>query len=337
MEVTPNPNTAQGDKKKKGVLSRRGLLKGLGSTVLGIGAITLTDAALRLHRKRDSVLRALTGQKHVTTEATENARDFLRETYGIEVQFGDARDERNFFANDLSEGETIQSLQMLIEEMGKYPSDFFVRNKLVVIRIAKNFQIGSTIAPKAVAGFARNDVRIIGLSFAWENSDFFRHAFHHEMHHVLDYWNHGEQTNDERWEQIHEGCTCVPNVRRKDFDEYKLEEYGRSFINAYGESSALEERAEFAAMMMVPRKHASFLLRLQREQEVDRLVLERKYGAMKQDYLDWSDGKMDQAYWDAIIEIGKDDIESEEQTSWYGEDEGFDEADVYEYEKLKTK
>lgn len=341
MEITPNPNAARDaeEKKKKTLTSRRAFLKGVASTVAATGAIVLTEQATFIYRKREAVLRALTGRERETTEAIENAKKFLKDTYDVTVELGDELRHRDTFAEELTKAESIQSLQFLIEEMGKYPADFFARNKLTFIRIAKNFQYGHAFGPSALGGFAVREKRTIGLGFSWDHLEQFRDAFHHELHHVLDFWNGGDAANDARWEQIHQGCTCTPEVRRKPFEQgLDRREIGdRSFINIYGESSALEERAEFAAMMMVPRQHAAFLKRVARESEEDRSILERKYQGMVRDFFDWSGEKMDQAYWDAIIELGAEETDhvdggSGTSEDWYSDYQG---SDVFEFEKLK--
>ena len=81
----------------------------------------------------------------------------------------------------------------------------------------------------------------------------------------------------------------------------KNPEFDQSFVNAYGASSPLEERAEFASYMMMPRAHVLLLERFNMETPENEAILRRKYDAMKKDFFAWSAGKMDEAYWKALL------------------------------------
>ena len=299
-EISNNNNSPQDNARKKG-MDRRSFLKTLGaSLVLSPFASVLMKEGAILYQKRALVLRTLRGEGSVTTEAVEKARTFLRDEYGVEVQIGDSWAEKNSSVEWLDSEEATKALAYLIEEMGKYPPDFFNRNKVQAIRIGKDVHVGHPLFDNhPVEGFAKRQLRQMTLDFS-ATEEFFRGTFHHELNHILDFWNGGPSSN-ERWEQIHAGCTCIPEVRRKAYDENTVTEFERSFINAYGASSALEERAEFASHMMIPRLHAKFLGRLSTEKSEDSQILRRKYDAMKQDFFRWSDGKMNDAYWNSLI------------------------------------
>jgi hypothetical protein len=98
----------------------------------------------------------------------------------------------------------------------------------------------------------------------------------------------------------------------------------------YGESKPQEERAEFARMMMVPQTHAAFLSRLRTENENSRNALKRKYDAIKKDFYKWSNGQMDEKYWEVVVKKARSDDTFEDIS--YGADHGGDEYGTYSFD-----
>ena len=302
--------------------------------ILGAGFVGGTTGVLgaahgpKLYQKRSLVLENLRNGTP-KPEAVENGKKFLREMYGVDVIFGDRWEFENSSAEDLDAADATQAIQILIEEMGKYPADFFSRNKIQTLRIGKNMQIGSPFNASGVGGYAEGKLRHVSLDYDPSHSNFYRRSLHHEFMHVSDFWNNGEQS-DLRWSQIHTGCTCTTEIRRIKHKGDAFAVQDRSFINAYGETNPGEERAEFASMMMVPRSHALFLKRLEKENERDRAALSRKYEAMKKDYFGLSGGSMNQAYWDAVIALAAEE-DLDDQPDSYGYD-GWFEGESYTFD-----
>lgn len=326
----------KGDKKKG--FSRRDFLQVLGASIVGAttGALGGTHGP-KLYQKRSLVLERLRTSVP-KPEAVENARKYLKETYGVDVTFGDSWEFTNSSADDLDAAEATQAIQILMEEMGKYPGDFFSRNKIQTLRIGKNLHVGSPFSAGIVGGYALGKEQHVSMGYDPTNPNFFRSKLHHEFMHVLDFWNGGEQS-DMRWDQIHAGCTCNPEIRRPELKGMPFVINDHAFLNAYSETSPGEERAEFASMLMIPRLHALFLKRLEKESNSDRAVLTRKYEAIKKDYLTYSGGLMDQSYWNSIIELAaEEDMEDRpdsiiQNRGWYEDDASA--LDAFSYDELK--
>lgn len=289
----------EGGLEKKG-LTRRQFLKNAGKiAAVGTAAHLGILEGSALYGKRKWLLDALAKETE-HAGIIQRAKDFLSTNYGVTVTLGESWDPVSF-SDELPTAEAIASLRVLIEELGKYPPDFFKRNKLSSIRIGTNIHIGPFFWAKRVAGsFNFNPFSPVLLSFDGD-LEYFRMTIHHELHHMLDYRDGGFEDDDKRWIEIHENCACgVYGKEKAESQDIKSFLHG-SFATSYGASHPTEDRAEFAAMMMVPFLHFILQERMRDEKEKGGSVLAMKYESIKDAYKRWSGGKMDDSYWNAII------------------------------------
>jgi len=280
--------------------TRRDVLKTMG---IGLGGHMLFFGTGTLYKKRNSILEALAAPEP-KLPVFEEARAFLSDNYGIEVTTGETWDP-TVFGEKIPQELAADMLEVIIEEVGKYPPDFFKRNKLHRIHLLANAEEGLFLHTKPIRGiFQRLQKDSIILSYGNGDMKLLREVFHHELFHLLDYADGGFDQDDQRWRDMQKDCRCLPYG----FDPLHLPsdvEAEVPFSTQYGSTSPSEDRAEFGSIMMTPEKHLQLLRRISGTSSAKvETVLLKKYSEIKAMYLRWSGGAMDDSYWQRLITQG---------------------------------
>jgi hypothetical protein len=294
-----------GGKEPKGPLNRRTLLKGIGAvSLLAVGASRGGQQAAEFGlNKSEWLLGKLTDAQFTSDKFINEARDLLKSVYGIEVKFGESLDIRTV-SDNLTQSQAQKAMTMLIREVRKYPKDFFKRNEATNIRIATNTQLLSDtpFAPDKIAGLYRGTIKEVLCEYDETNLEFFARAFHHEIYHASDWHDGGFEADDTMWQAVHAQCACNPY---SESSQAAKENNSRFFEREYGATSPREDRATFAEVMMNPKLHYLFAIRMLDESEPAYSILLKKYATVRKDYLKWSNGVMNEAYWRASLAEGK--------------------------------
>lgn len=230
----------------------------------------------------------------------------IKDKYNLSIDMGPFENGFSISGNCLNKYEYTQGLKLLSEEIVKYPPNFFQKNKVRQVRFLNNIRVGHYSYYGGYAGISDGTV---GLAYDAdnfeENREYFRSVFHHELFHVLDYREDKYMPDDKIWQEFHTNKNA-PNYLniggRDEIDERKPMKTTEYFTSDYGQRSPKEDRAEFASKMMSKTKHAELVdainnLKDKKAQE----IMNEKYSAMKKYYYKWSDGVMDDKYWNDLM------------------------------------
>lgn len=295
---TSFPVSEEVDKPESGgrKLSRRDFLKLVGVAFAELAAY-----------KYDQLLSNLFGTKY--EEYIEQTKEIIKMEYGLDIVTGLPinAEGANITGREPNRYELSRALGLITEELTKYPPDMLKNNGVKAIRLLSSARADGKPIFGVVSEFNKG---IIVLCYTAEPFEikrrWYRRAFHHELYHLLDSNDDGYEKDDEKWRSFH-GCgNCL--VYASDSGAEGIEskpEMSQSewFLLDYGQTSPAEDRAVFAAVVMIPRLHAD-LLKTIREEENDqvRSVLEKKYEDTLYHYYKWSGGVMDKKYFDDLVD-----------------------------------
>lgn len=303
---------------KKVGTTRRELLVGYAKQLLisSIPASLLVTAVNggKLYEQRDRYLRALFDTQHTNDEVVRTGQNLLQQMYGIRLEFGVHSERENISPGEywtgtgLSTEEARRAIAATFTVLGRYPLDFFTRNRLPSVTIVKELvQIqreGFSETRLDWGGVAQHNQNAIIVEHSSELS-IFESALHHEIFHILEGRDGDSTKKNQRWKQILQDCGCG------EYGVQNPEELRYPFVTDYGTTGPNEDRAEFAAALLEPFEHYHLVKRMQKEEPSARRALELKIQSTKEDYLRWSGGSMNQTYWDEIIALGRQQAESE--------------------------
>lgn len=172
---------------------------------------------------------------------------------------------------DMNIEEIERSLEIIIDELSKYPIDFFKKNHISSIRLIDNLRVsdrkfmGSVVAPYSIIFDYSTD------HDASSNGN----TLHHEAFHCIQ--SHPEiQQIIEIWKK-----TPYKYLRTKNLPAY-------------------EEMAYVAAALMFPSSHDNILNLIQQAEEPKKSNFQKKLDLAKQCYFLASNGKMNEDYWQAL-------------------------------------
>lgn len=278
-------------------ISRRGFIKLAGASVAGYALY-----------KYDQVLSGLFGTEY--EKSTEQAKKYIKERYGLDILVGlPVNAELANITGDIPNAyELSRGLTLIIEELIKYPPDLLKDGGVKAVRFLSNAKLNGKSIGGFVSEFFEGVSTLCYTGGPFETlREYFRGAFHHELFHLLDWNDGGYGPDNEQWRSIHNcgGCQAYRDIKGIDnIDKAapKLSEQG-FFISEYGQRNPVEDRAEFAQTLMMPRTHRDLLIRDEKiENERTRQILKEKYELTKQYYLKWSNGSMNENYWRDLID-----------------------------------
>ncbi len=297
MSFDSKPKT--GDEKMVGNVSRRKFISG---SVASLAALTCGAVA---YPKIDFIKNLIFGNEIYEQDGVRKVLDFVAAIHNIEVVVGDSSDILSFGDNPDQEL-VVASLRTLVVELSRYPANYFRdADKVHKIHLVDNAMLGITyFLSHPVGGLAGFDkTMLINVHGATEDSSLLSYRLHHEIYHLYD-MDGSSKMRDRKWFALHQSCNCgryLDGSFYKDVNKKLL--YPQYFVSAYGQASPEEERAELGSVMLHPERHKAFLERINTEKNKDatRILLE-KYRLLKEDYLSWSNGDMDDVYWSNLLE-----------------------------------
>jgi hypothetical protein len=309
--------TERDPKKKKRIGVTDALIIGSFAVIGG------TEVAKRI--SPEEIMEQVFDGQHERNPEVQKLQEDIQNKYGVTVQFVgyDETHERRFdySADRLTSKEAIVALEHLTIILSKYPPSFFKDNSLPQILIGKNFVLleRSDRPEEAVGGFAMytNDFMALGFS---ENRDVFEETFHHEMFHLFDARDNGLVSEDKAWVDLHAECRCTPYVGDA-WKEPKRDERRSQYASDYARRNPTEDRAVIGAALFSPYLHYELIQKIKSD---DTKILQEKYDLIRATYERWSNGAINQAYWDEIIARGKTQVEALRGTS-----ESY--SDTYDY------
>lgn len=299
------------DEPKDTVITRRGFLKyagkGLaGAAAIGTGVLVGTELAERREHLEERITQPLDEQYDLDGVVRE-AKAYLR-TYGLDLLTG-GDTERNEILGDKAALEHYQmSLLALVQEISKYPQEMIpgsMDGKTLEIRVVNVLSIKDrpNTEPRRVGGVATTfDRRAprIGLDSS-QPEEFQRQTIHHELNHL--FGRREQQARDIRWRQFHASLRTEiyrPIPAQRNARQAAAEEY---FLTNYAGTEPIEDQAVWAEHMMVPELHLKLIEKIRSTRNADaRRILTMKYMATKEEYRKWSNGVMDDQYWQRLIQ-----------------------------------
>ena len=273
-------------------ISRRGFLKLLGAAAAGYGYAIY---------RYDDVLSGLFGNKY--DRYAEQAKSYLKTEYGPDVLTGPPENDTIITGTNLNKYELRRGLGLVIEEVIKYPPNFFRENGVTAIRFLNNVKVRGKDYYGGFAGLEGT----IGIAYAAQpfeiNREYFRGVFHHELLHILDYKDGGYDQDNQQWRDLH-NCGCQPyrEIHGRDKEEGAAPSPTDWFLNTYGQKNPIEDRAEFGRFVMSSGLHRDLVQRIRDEKEGEkRRILGDKYKLTTEAYKKWSGGLMDGRYWENLM------------------------------------
>lgn len=306
------------EKPEKINVSRRKFLQGAaGMAMVGASAY----GALKYDTISD-VIRDDTGTFE-KDPATQKAKEFLSKEYGITVLAGPNWD-ITVLGDRISQIEYIQSLAQVLEVASKYPP-LVLRNKSITMHVVNDLQRVDFSAKSWKELWNRTSYGATTKPFGDIILDAKRIRKHnstidHELYHSLEYLERGFTANDPEWIRMHqEVCQCNPYGR----DAVPANELEKSInlaaFSPYGKTQPVEDRATWAQFLMDPKTHTDYfrshdipdeqyaawlakngIAATVEDAAKTKLVVRKKYDAILADYEKWSNGAMNEAYWEKL-------------------------------------
>ena len=283
--------------------------------------------AAEIISKRNFLLNLILGTEGDDDFDVQKAIEEIKKSYGIEITVGEPAGLFTFAENPSLE-ELKEVLLMLVEELFKYPPKYFdgVDKKVLRINIAKNFSTGRFsflhTTPFSGLAYSDKDIMLLDVDNIGNSKDFIRQTIHHELFHLYDEGSADAERNS-FWREISSRgpCSGYFDLSYSDYHSKRGKLSGSPcFVSLYGQNDPREERAALAGIIMAPNAHKAFLDRIRElrnsEKEGDfeaAKILLMKLKLIKQYYYNWSDGEMDEEYWENILSRADDDIDCERE------------------------
>ena len=296
-------------------MSRRSLLTGGAALAVGLAVDNIGKFSPLAKWLDDKVV----GQFDYD-EAVKEAKGFLKERYGINLVMGNEKDQDEFRGDPVALERYRVTLRLIVQEMSKYPPEMIhkiAEGRGLEIRVVDNLFV------KEGQQESRREFRAGGLAPFLEQGKVAQlildagYAEHHQramVHHELNHrasqkWENQTERN-KKWVGFHSKVSARSPYRKKregakDYDTTPE----RFFVIEYAATHPQEDEAVCAEMMMNPLRHLEFLNLWRNEQDKNvKDVLAVKYVETKRNYLNWSGGKIDDAFWQAIIKRGEEEL-----------------------------
>lgn len=295
-------------------LSRRKFLLGAGA-VAAATALGTADYVSKYSSLAKWLDDKIVGQ-YDYDEAVKNMKTYMKDRYGIDLEMGAGKNQDGISGDPVALDKYKSTLRFIVQEMSKYPPEMIRKaseERGFILHIVdkpyiKDSSAGSRSGQEKlyVGGFApflkKGEPAKLILN-ANESENYLRSALHHELNHrFAEKW----QKHDDRrqkWIGFHAAVSLSP---------YRAAQKGRLardvpperyFLTEHSAANYLEDQAVCAEWMMMPNLMVGFLDRWRNEQDPKvKEILAAKYIETKNNYAEWSDGKIGEAFWQAIID-----------------------------------
>ena len=245
----------------------------------------------------------------------------MKETYGVTLVMGVDKHEKDITGNPVALEQYRASLRLLVQEMSKYPPEMIRKigeGRGFEIRISNGlYTKGDTVADHShekkklggVAPLLKEKKSAQMMLDSQETEVYQRQTMHHELNHRAAAKWEDPSKRDQTWVKFHSKTSANPYHEvsiNSITDQTKFKPY---FLKAYAGAAPIEDEAVFAEYMMMPQLHIEVLNKWRNEKDpIVKDILAAKYLETKKNYLTWSDGKMDDAFWGSIIAEGERQI-----------------------------
>lgn len=313
--------TGGDDTKEKKSFSRREFLIGVGTTLI------LAPFAAKLLGEFETLEEFLTGKMdgHDLDEVVIESKKMLHDKYGIELIMAIDPKSGEIVAKKVELEKYKVALRILLTELLKYPPEMIrkeTEGKSPVIQIGEKLQSWSSSDQKygPVAGVffppAKKRRLRIGLNTS-EDPENFGKTIHHEFNHA--FVDNRDVAQARKWKGF------LTTKREEDPYPmyYSMASKGKPdsvpsfFLTEYAAKSVSEDQAVTAEYMMTPHLHLEFMQRITASKDPDVIrILSLKYNAIKNEYKEWSGGKIDQKFWDNMIKRGIEERDKRTSKTW---------------------
>lgn len=312
-------------------ISRRSFLKGMAA--VGAASAVGIDYAGRFSPLAKWLDDQIEGQYNYD-EIVKQAKEFMRERYGVELIMGTEKEQSEVLGDRVLLEKYQHSLKILVQEISKYPPEMIQKvgeGDGLRIRIAEKIRVKETDINKKifftrVAGLANplrdgRPAEFLLNSAQTEESE--RMTIHHEFNHLFVPKWQGWREQGKIWHDLHAPFKNPYSRLNPANPEHTRRP--RYFLTDYASSNAGEDMATCIEWMMTPIHMAEFVTRWRDEKDpAIKNILGKKYLETARCYKDWSGGKIDNAFWQSIIDLGfKELAEKEKKSHDYATDASF--------------
>lgn len=285
-------------------INRRNLLKKAAKVAVGTPAlIAFSKLGIDTSMRVGADLLADFGR------SIEELHTHIKNTYNVEVVFGRQVEDKSISYTPLTGlTERKEHLEIITKAFSLYPPDIFTRNGISSIAVVHNL---------LVDGDRVNGVFSPGQQSVTLDSSSGESTVHHELYHAFDYLTNGFSSEDSQWQNLH---TCACQVYEGTYDVFRNggegsnttssnnwfindPELGSIEDNPYGKTYPTEDRAVFAQVTMMADTHSRLIQIIANEpDETAGNILKQKYELIKAQYFIFSNGRMNDEYWQALLE-----------------------------------
>lgn len=299
----------------KGEVSRRDFLFGAGAAaataVIGLDRVQIGDSDF--HKK------------------VNEFKGGLEKLYGVRIVMGPPHGEEHIRGDITTLKTYADTLTLISQEFSKYPLGMIqkVSNKRrLEIRVMDKLASTETASfdvsaqaknqPVAVGGLMEEKVNgkeeaRITLNTSVQAA-YLRRVLHHELNHRFSREWEGWNQRTRKWARFNSTSVLNPYRPVPLGTKGDTPTRDRRFLTLFASSSAEEDQAVCAEWMMTPRLHADFLERIEDEQDENiKAILAAKYDEIIDTYKRWSGGKINEAFWQAIIDQGHKEKQNAER------------------------
>jgi hypothetical protein len=229
----------------------------------------------------------------------EFARHF-KNTYGLKIFMSAEVDHHGYNLAELTIPDFLTSIDAVKQSMYKYPPDFFRNNEIYSLRFASRILDASS---EEYTGLALYDLGQIVVAFSPQRGDEqATSTLDHELFHHAEQENDSVEQLNQEWEDLHPPGYQIYEVIEDGIAIKKSNLPSVFFAEEKGRISAEEDRAHFAKLVLDRQRHVAFLAQLEQEDDpVVKRVLYEKYTRTLEAYYRYSNGRMDDHYWQAFI------------------------------------
>lgn len=314
------------EQRESGEVSRRTVLKGIGMVFVGTPIARVASTFLGPESSESQNATEDLSQFETELNEIQTTIETLKQVYDLDVFVGppgatmqhaamptsNDGDRTRYQGEALTVLELHEALQLLMQQIIKYPHDFFRNNGIQTIRFLNNPVVNGR---SYGGGYASDRYKEVGISFDTSTTHpnehrirYFNTVFHHEVFHIADFYDEDYESLDDIWESLH-NCSCqvYENVHGRDERPGISESPLEWFAHPYGQVNAREDRAVMADALMDREKHLAILDRITSGGTLEeREILRQKYNLIRQAYFEYSGGQMDNAYWLCLLGLEED-------------------------------
>ena len=247
---------------------------------------------------------------HADFSKAEELISKLEEEYGIEIVY--KKKEKltwrlKYKIADENDAEKFaEYVEVLDEEIRKYPKSFVKLTKLKKIFLVKNLYLSSQYRA-AVPDYAKE---ILVLDFAVkDDGDYRKHVIHHEYYHMIEQeFNRSAYYKDKEWAKLNSSKFKYGKGGKfnRGEDMFPLTNPEKGFINKYSMTALEEDKAEIFAILFVKEEY-------EKVSKFRDSIIRQKIEYMKK-FLESKDKSFDTSFWQDLHEdeddLNDDTIES---------------------------